>query len=70
MWWVVSNRKGTWREAADMGAPSLVVGGLVTRAQKRKQEDADLSSLKKQFSAVPLTQGVSTDDLRITSQRF
>lgn len=53
-----------------MGAPSLIVGGLVTRAQKRKQEDADLSSLKKQFSAVPLTQGVSTDDLRITSQRF
>lgn len=34
MWWVVSNRKGTWREAADTGAPSLVVGGLDTRAQK------------------------------------
>ena len=69
MWWVVSDRRGTWREAADTGAPSLVVGGLVTRAQS-KQEDADLSSLRKQFSAVPLTQGVSTDDLRITSQRF
>lgn len=38
-------------------------------SHNRKQEDADLTSLRKQLT-VPLTQGVSTDDFRITSQRF
>lgn len=33
-------------------------------------EDADLTFLRKQLSALPLTQGVSSDDFRITSQRF
>lgn len=44
-------------------------GWEATTGNRRKQEDADLTSLRKQLT-VPLTQGVSTDDFRITSQRF
>ena len=75
---MVSDRKEqwTWREAADRSLTSRCgrVGYESTEERGREAtgnvEDADLTSLRKQLSALPLTQGVSSDDFGIMSQRF